>query len=179
MDTEKIWKEFSGQLKAFIHQRIADKEDAKDVLQHVFEKIHIHKSFLKDEDRLLSWVYQITRNAIVDYHRKTKKVVECEIRDDYLEDNDWNDPYGCLLSSLQTFLSQLSEEDQFLLRQVDWENVPQKQLSESLQIPYTTLKSRVQRARKRLLNIFIDCCQVVYGPAGDLIEVVPRSRPSC
>ena len=43
-----------------------------DILQEVFLKIHLNLTKLKDQSKLSSWIYQITRNTINDYFRKHK-----------------------------------------------------------------------------------------------------------
>lgn len=176
MNTEQIWINFSDKLQAFIRQRISAPEDVQDVLQQVFMRIHLKKDQLKSSSKLTSWVYQITRNAVVDYYRARKNEHSGEFPVDLMAEEQEFDRWGPLIGSLQAFLDQLAEEERFLLRKVDWEGVSQKELANELEIPYSTLKSRVQRARQKLYDIFTDCCKMVYGPAGDLIDVVPRKK---
>ena len=70
--TKTIWEEFRDSLKGFISARVQNKDDAEDILQDVFFKIHKKIDTLKDESRLPSWIYQITRHSIIDYYRSTK-----------------------------------------------------------------------------------------------------------
>lgn len=176
MNTEQIWVNFSDKLHAFIRKRISEPDDVQDVLQQVFMRIHLHKGQLKSSHKLAPWVYQITRNAVIDYYRTRKNIYSGELPLNLVEEEREFDPWGCLLGSLQTFLNQLPEEDRFLLKKVDWEGASQKELATTLDIPYSTLKSRVQRARQKLYDIFTDCCKMVYGPAGDVIDVIPRKK---
>jgi RNA polymerase sigma-70 factor (ECF subfamily) len=73
--TETIWKAFHQELFNFINKRVKDKDISKDILQDVFIKIHLKLKTLSDKDKLASWVYQITRNSILDYFRKQKPKV--------------------------------------------------------------------------------------------------------
>ena len=50
--------------------------DAEDVLQNVFCKIHQNIAELKDPDKLYPWVFQTTRNAIIDFYRERKMTVD-------------------------------------------------------------------------------------------------------
>src|SRR5215469_11416541 len=72
--TEQVWDAFHGSLQQFIRRRVSDEVTAEDVLQDVFLKIHQHMETLKDVKRLESWIYQITRNAIIDYYRSIRPV---------------------------------------------------------------------------------------------------------
>ena len=47
----------------------------EDILQDVFIKIHLKIDTLKDESKIKPWLYQITRNRIMDYYRQNKSVI--------------------------------------------------------------------------------------------------------
>src|SRR5688572_29274524 len=68
-DTQQIWSEFADRLRAFITRRVGSAADAEDILQDVFLRIHRHADSLQRRERLVSWLFQITRNAIADYYR--------------------------------------------------------------------------------------------------------------
>jgi RNA polymerase sigma factor (sigma-70 family) len=70
--SEMVWTSFSNQLKQFIRKRASNEYDADDILQDVFYKIHLHLSRLNDAHKIESWIYQITRHAIIDYYRNRK-----------------------------------------------------------------------------------------------------------
>src|ERR671910_3491358 len=69
-DTQQIWSEFGDRLRAFIARRVDSDADADDILQDVFLRIHRHASTVERRERLVSWLFQVTRNAIVDYYRE-------------------------------------------------------------------------------------------------------------
>lgn len=71
-DIEQIWQEYHDRLLGFITKRVNDHAAAEDILQDVFIKIYSRIDTLKDTGKLQSWMYQITRNAIVDYYRSHK-----------------------------------------------------------------------------------------------------------
>jgi len=74
--SEKIWRQYHSRLRAFIKSRIIDDATGEDILQSVFLKIHVELAYLKDETKLKSWLYQITRNAIIDYLRLQNEGVD-------------------------------------------------------------------------------------------------------
>jgi len=71
--TEYIWKEYHARLHSFILSRLGKASVADDVLQEVFMRIHSQIDTLKDCGKIRGWIYQITRNAIIDYYRAQKK----------------------------------------------------------------------------------------------------------
>ncbi len=78
MTTEHVWEAFHTPLQQFIRRRISDEATAEDVLQDVFLKIHQHMETLKDVKKLESWMYQITRNAIIDSYRSSRPMAPLE-----------------------------------------------------------------------------------------------------
>ncbi|NWF72487.1 MAG: hypothetical protein HXY51_05475, partial [Nitrospirae bacterium] len=68
-DSQHIWSEVENGLRAFIAKRVADEAAAEDLSQEVFLRMQRGLGGLKDRSRLLSWLYQIARHAIVDYYR--------------------------------------------------------------------------------------------------------------
>jgi RNA polymerase sigma factor (sigma-70 family) len=76
--SEQLWETFSRPLHQFIQRWVSDPHSAEDILQDVFLKIHTHIDTLRTQDRLTSWIYQITRNAIADYYRAQRPTVELD-----------------------------------------------------------------------------------------------------
>jgi len=68
-DIETIWEEYHNKLRRFIVSRVADASTADDLLQEVFVKIHQRIGTLEDDARIQGWLYQVTRNAVIDYFR--------------------------------------------------------------------------------------------------------------
>lgn len=167
-DIEKIWQQFHQELKRFIMKRINDNDIANDILQEVFIKIHENIHSLKDDKKLDKWVYQVTRNVIIDHFRKTKlKQAVC----DCIEDETPSKEIHIKLSRcVVPFINQLSERDQEILILADIEKISQKELAEYLGISYSGAKSRVQRAREKLKALFEQCCTVEYDKYGTVIN---------
>ena len=80
-DPVVAWSELRGPMARFIARRVADPQDAEDVLQEVLLRIHRHSEELASADRVASWVHRIARNAIVDYYRRRAARPELPARD--------------------------------------------------------------------------------------------------
>ena len=52
----------------------------------------------------------------------------------------------------------------------EYEGLTQKQLAEKLNISLTGAKSRVQRAKKMLKNMLLQCCHFEYDKYGTVID---------
>ena len=71
--TQVIWTEFGERLHGFIARRVGNAADADDVLQEVFLRIHRYHGTVESDDRLVPWLFQVTRNAIADFHRAPER----------------------------------------------------------------------------------------------------------
>ena len=167
-DTSVIWKEFSSRLFDFIARQIKNRDDAEDVLQEVFEKIHLKKSSLNDKSKLVSWLFQLTRNAIIDYYR-SQKLTRLHTDDVFMEE-EVEKAYENLACCLTPFINQLPDMDKKIIVKIDMEGKGQKAMAEEWGIPYATFKSSVQRARKKLKWMFLECCTLKFDRRGGVVN---------
>jgi RNA polymerase sigma-70 factor, ECF subfamily len=157
MSTDEIWTGFSDQLFAFIIKRVKNEDVAHDILQNVFEKIHSKLDSLRSDAKLKSWLYQITRNAIIDYFRARRFEDVSELSNISDSDED-NAIYEAAEGCVRRFLNHIPKDQMEAIKAVYYEGRSQKELAEELDISYTALKSRVQRGRNKLEELIRDCC---------------------
>jgi len=171
-DIEYLWEEFSVPLKAFIKRRVNSDQDAEDILQNVFYKIHFNISNLNNTDKIHAWIYKITNNAIVDFYRTQKnetlnteffKEIVCEVQ----EEENVNEE---IIQCLKTMIQYLPEKYKQALILTEFQNLSQKDLAEKLGLSVSGAKSRVQRARVKLKEMLLGCCQLEFDHFGNVIE---------
>jgi len=158
MNTEQIWKTFNQELLGFINSRVNNKNTAEDILQDVFVKIHLNAKHLTEETKLQSWLYQITRNAIIDFYRKKKLPVSTNLTAEIPEENK-NESLLDFCNCLLPFVHQLPEKEKDAILKTELGNLSQKEYAKNLGINYSTLKSRIQRAKLKLKDSFVSCCK--------------------
>ncbi|MCG8578261.1 MAG: sigma-70 family RNA polymerase sigma factor [Flavobacteriales bacterium] len=158
MTTDQIWEQFHTQLYAFIFQKVKDKDVANDILQDVFLKIHTHISSLRSEKKLKSWLYQISRNTVMDHFRNGKNYEETAQLENTQEEIDLPPIYQAAEGCLKHFLEHIPIEQKEAIVQVYFEGKSQKQLAANMDITYSTLKSRIQRGKQKLAEMIESCC---------------------
>ena len=72
-NTQEVWMEVRGRLRAFIAKRVAADAAVEDLLQEVFLKIHDKIDQVQDPRRLVSWIFTVTRHVIIDYYRTSHR----------------------------------------------------------------------------------------------------------
>lgn len=166
-NTEIIWTKYNGDLKRFILSRINDKDEANDILQEVFIKVHTGIDKVRENEKIRSWVYQITRNAIIDHYRKTKIKVDIdkvELAEEKQVEN------STMVNCIEPHISKLPEKYREAITLVEIKGYSQLKLAEALHISYSAAKSRVQRGRELLKSYFESCCNVVADKYGNIIS---------
>lgn len=174
MSTELIWGEFNERLLSFIKTKISNEQQAKDILQDVFIKIHLRATSLKEEEKLTSWLYQITRNTIIDFYKK-KPLPATELNMDLDVSEDTEENYNHrFFNCLEPFVSQLEPAAKEALQDTKYGYASQKDFAMKHNISYTAAKSRIQRARKKLKEAFLDCCLYEADKYGNIISANPN-----
>lgn len=169
-EMEDIYADFSGKIRAHLAGKVRRIEDIDDLTQEIFIKIHKSLHSLKDEKKLTPWIYSIVRNSVNDYYRKRGEVsvgLSEDIPYTYAE-TDVQDKSG-LLHCLNVFIDRLPRKyrEPLVLSEID--GVKQKDIAKRMGLSYSGLKSRVQRGREMIKDMFIECCGLPYSEEGKLI----------
>ena len=156
LTTEEIWNKFGDRLRRFIYSKVSDTDVVNDIIQDIFYKIHTNIHKLKNNSKLGSWLFQIARNAIIDYFREEKKAKELlknmNKEDKYVKETSTD----ILMYCMTFFMSRLPEKYKEALIFTEFKGKSQIELAEKEGISVSAAKSRVQRARKQLREIVIN-----------------------
>jgi RNA polymerase sigma-70 factor, ECF subfamily len=171
--TERIWNQHADQVRGFIYRRIPDGSVADGLLQEVFVKIHAKIDSLRDGTRLQSWLYQVVRNTITDHFRSQKPEEELPETLDLPELHE-SGVLEELAECVRPMINALPEEYRLPLLLSELEGFPQKEVGEKLGLSLSAVKSRVQRGRKRLKDLFTECCHFELDHRGSLMAYKPR-----
>jgi RNA polymerase sigma-70 factor, ECF subfamily len=182
MEVAGIYKEFRQSLLAFIKSKIRSKEDAEDILQNVFIKISSNVDKLSEEERLKGWIFTITRNAIIDYYRaratKRKVVAGEELDEDFIDEGDPDATKG-LDQCMMGMIDLLPEDYRDIIIESEIKGVKQKDLAEKYNVAYPSMRSKVQRGRERLKQLFYNCCHIQTDSRGNVLEAKGRTDCGC
>ena len=66
----QIYDLYFKKIYKFVYYRVGHKEIAEDLAEDVFIKAHTKLKSLKDPGLFTGWLYQIARNAVIDYYRE-------------------------------------------------------------------------------------------------------------
>lgn len=181
--TEELWQGMHDGLRAFISKRVSDQSHAEDVLQEVFVRVHRQLDSVNDPRRIISWIYQVTRNAIIDYYRRPGRHHEIpaglsadieafggELQEE--SDDSGSELAGCL----RPMIERLSRDYREAITLVELDGLTQQAAAEQMGLSLSGMKSRVQRGRKQLKQMLDDCCLIELDRRGGVIEYQARNE---
>lgn len=169
-ETQQIWDEFNTALRAFIRRRVEDDHVADDLLQDVFIRIHSKLDSVADEDRLVAWLYRIARNVVTDYYRRQSDATLDQgetVTDRDTGDENLNEQVGQWLGNL---VIHLPDEYREAIMLSELNGVRQTEIAERIGLSASGTKSRVQRGRKMLKEMLLQCCHFEFDRRGNVID---------
>jgi RNA polymerase sigma-70 factor, ECF subfamily len=189
-DTELLWQEMHTGIRAFVSRRIRQAADVDDVVQRVFLRVHQGLTSLRDEERVHAWVYRTATHAIADYYRGpiNRREIATGGLDDFADASDTSvgqegiDEHTAereFADCVQPLLRLLSAADREALALIDVEEMTQVDAARRLGLTVPGMKSRIQRARRRLRTVVEECCRVQLDRRGGVIGYEPRGTCGC
>lgn len=167
------WNHHEAELRAWLRGRLGNHHDAEDMLQELFLKaLHQDKKFCAIGNAR-AWLFEVARNALADRLRLKREQVE--LPDNLADEPDEPIPIDMLAQCLPRALAELSGEDRDALTLCDLENMGQADYAQLRGLSLPAVKSRLQRARKRLRAHLTGACQVRFDAAGKVCCFVPRA----
>ena len=159
--TEKQYNElvhlYADNVFRFVVKNIRQAEDARDIVQSVYEKLWIHRDKIEPL-RAKSWLFTVAYNGLIDYLRKNKRISF----EESLPESVTSSGYGnkVLQEQLQAALSQLNEIQRSLVMLKDYEGYSYEEIGKITGLQESQVKVYLHRARQKLRNILVSTEQV-------------------
>jgi RNA polymerase sigma-70 factor, ECF subfamily len=178
--TYQVWVELKSNLHRFISRRANNEADADDILQDVFFKIHLNIGRVRDTTKIHSWVYRITRNAIIDYYRKRRSELSLDATPNGFdvmneEPGDSETDREEIMACLTPMVERLPNDYKKALVMSDVQGITQAKVADELNLSVSGAKSRVQRARGKMKNMLLDCCHFEFDRLGRAVTMTSRN----
>lgn len=178
MEVAGIYKQFHSDLLSYVKSKVRSREDAEDILQNVFVKISSGINKLDEDVKLKNWIFTITRNTIIDYYRvnaNKKKFAVSEELDDQIAEVEEMDQTKGLDQCMGSMIRLLPDEYRDIIVESEIKGVKQKDLADKYGMAYPSMRSKVQRGRERLKQLFHNCCHIETDKLGNVIEAQGKS----
>jgi len=166
------WRAHHRELKAYLAHRLADPASADDLLQDVFLRtLRQGEAFCRIENQR-AWLFEVARNAVTDYLRLAKPQVP--LPDDLIHEVADAEPVDALAGCMERVLRELCEADADVIKHCDLGGMKLQAYADSRGLTLPGVKSRIQRARRRMRDLIVRNCQVRFDDGGRVCCHVPR-----
>jgi RNA polymerase sigma-70 factor (ECF subfamily) len=174
-DSVAVYAEFQRRLRAFISRRVRNSADVEDILQDTFLRIHRHLAQVRAPERLSAWVFQVARSAMIDHHRRRRP------QEVPREDHEASTAAAAppvpgspseleeLAACLAPMIESLPALDREAVDLSEIRGLTQREASVRAGVTLSGMKSRVQRARRKLKAMLLDCCRVELDRRGGVV----------
>lgn len=163
-------------LVRFVASRIDD-DAAEDIVHDVLVRAYGRRDQLRDDAKLLPWLYQMTRNAIVDHHRARRPAAE--LPEDLTAPEAERDAYRELASCVIPLIEELPPHYRDAVQLSEIDGLALHETAKRLGISLSGAKSRVQRARAKLHDAVMQCCQIELDHRGAIRDYACRPAAAC
>ena len=176
-DISLIINESYDQLRAWLIKKTGNIELSDDLTQEVMIKLvnAYNKNIFLHNPK--GWLFEIARHSLADHYRRSfpgEKYDSIDLQDTITDEVEevGNTAADFLVPITKLLPAKYSEP----LIMSDIENIPLKIIGERFGISLSATKMRVQRARKMLLNLFRECCEIEYTKSGKFSHCTVRDN---
>ncbi len=154
---DRIVRDYESSLRSVAFRITKDDEEAKDIVQDVFISYYKNMDKFRNDSNLFTYLYRIAVNKSVDFVRKQKR------EKTNFEDDFTNHPNGKNeIANLETkivigiALDKLDLPYRLPIILLEYENKNYEEIALLLNLPLNTVKTRISRAREKLLKILLN-----------------------
>ncbi len=163
MRSEEIYRQHGQEVYFFVLKKVRSKNIANDIFQSTFLKIHQHLDQLKSAQKVRAWAFQIARNEIANYFDR-ELAHEHAIASPSGEQDEQN--AACCFDR---FIEDLPKEYKDVIVLAYVAGKKQSEIAEALGLSLPNVKARLRRAKVRLKQQFVECCNYEINAKGQLI----------
>ena len=152
-DFESLYKSYAPQVRRFVLFLCGDAALADDITSETFVRAWIGQGKIR-EATVKAYLFTIARNLYRDNLRRNRRNTE-------LEDSIPDESPGLVnraehkaeLAAVMKALQELPEVDRAVLLMRAQEEMPYEEIAQALELPVTTVKVKVHRARLKLMQV--------------------------
>ncbi|HEX2328130.1 MAG TPA: RNA polymerase sigma factor [Candidatus Angelobacter sp.] len=152
-DFHSLYQTYAPQVHRFALFLCGDAMLADDITSETFVRAWTSRGKIR-ESTVKAYLFTIARNLYRDYLRRNRRLEELE---DTMEDRgpslQTQTEHKAELDAVMVALRQLPEVDRAALLMRAQEEMPYEEIAEALQVPLTTVKVKVHRARLKLMQV--------------------------
>lgn len=173
------WRDIEGRLRPYVTRRVASAAEVDDIVQEILVRIHTGLASLHDGERFGGWVYRIAERTIADSARARARTPIAGLAEPPEDASNGSDEQADLQVDLgecvALFVARLQSPYREAITLTELRGLTQKEAAEMLGVSLSGMKSRVQRGREKIRDMFEECCQISVDCRGRVVECESRA----
>lgn len=175
---------YRARIVRYVRYLLKDAGEAEDLAQETFIRAHREQETLRDPMALESWLYRIATHLSIDRLRQRARTnarhADSPVEELELADQKQASPFVVIQQEemgecIDQYVAELPDSEKAVLLLHDTDGLTANEIGEMLDLPLTTVKMRLHRARKRLRTSLNDGCTFGRDDRGVFI-CEPKSR---
>lgn len=146
MNFDKLLCENKYAVEQLVHFKISDFDDAEDIIQETYLSAYMKFNHLQNKDKFKQWIVSIAKNKCTDYYRKKARTIETAEYD--LTNISYNQNLFGRSDVIDT-INTLNDNSKEVLNLYYFDELSQEEISQRLNIPVGTVKSRLHYAKQK------------------------------
>ena len=146
----------SGQLYFFFSSQMGSREEADDMLQEVWLRIHRVRHTYRPGEPVLAWVYAIARRVRIDNYRRRYRIARREVAADVLPEVRAGQGSSQELPSFAELVAPLPESQREVLTMLKVGGLSIEEVARATSSTAGSVKQKVHRAYDRLRRMLQD-----------------------
>jgi RNA polymerase sigma-70 factor (ECF subfamily) len=173
-----FFEENYDRIHRYVCGMVRDAKEGEDLTQETFLRAYRERASLRDPGAMLSWLYRIATHVCLDRLRQRRSGVArmSQAEPDDLEPPDASTPTmdealarAEMSACVQRFLVDLSDTYRTVILLHDCHGLSGPEIAAALDLPVSTVKIRLHRARRRLRSVLETGCQFSRDERGVLV----------
>ena len=174
----ELWQDVAARLRPFVARQVPP-ADVDDVLQDVFVRMQRGLSAIREDDRFTAWLFQVARSSVAEHARARARHplaqdIEIELPAPPTDTDD-REATRALSGCVSAFVARLASPYREAVTLVELEGLSVREAAEMVGISVSGMKSRVQRGRAQLRELFEQCCEIALDVRGKVTDFRPRA----
>ncbi|GBD06951.1 ECF RNA polymerase sigma factor SigE [bacterium HR21] len=175
-------RRYKSPIVNFLYRFVGNYDDALDLAQETFLRLYKYKHTYEPTQRFSTWLYTIATNVARTFYRQRRRLAELPFsslrRSEEEEEAEWEIPDTSYLPDTRVDSDYIAQRIQQALMQLppvfreavilrDIMELSYEEIAEATQTELGTVKSRINRARRRLQELLRDLYEELYGRVPD------------
>jgi RNA polymerase sigma-70 factor, ECF subfamily len=172
------WRDIEARLRPYVARRVASAAEVDDIVQEILVRVHKGLPALRDDESFGGWVYRIAARAVLD-------AAKSHARDPIVRGAGLVDAAGGgsdeaadlqveLGACVALFVARLPSPYREAITLTELQGLSQRDAAEMLGISLSGMKSRVQRGRDKIREMFDACCEISVDCRGRVVDCEAR-----